>query len=492
VTSEGGTRAGDGGPPTGGAWPAAGGWPSADEARSPAAGATTDPITVEPAAPYAAGNATLGERAISINPDDARLLRRTRLRLVMWSGGITLVVLVLLGTALFAAVRASLENDSIAQLRQRATVVGRVYGQLPADTDPSGSPELRASFGGGNSGTVWLIVRPDNAVFAQRTTLDIPGLPIASGVNAVRSGSQEDIRSTMLGDVPVRVLTEPVTVAGATYVIQVVGDRTAEAKTLALLLGILGIGGLLALALAVGGGWIYAERALVPIRESLRRQREFAADASHELRTPLAVIRGNLEYLGRHPDSKVAEMLPAVDDMTAEVDDLTRLVEDLLLLARADSGAIEVALEPVDLADIATTALGALAPLAEERSVHLNLDALPAAVSGDPGRLRQVVTILVDNAIRHSPAGGHVFVGVTPVGREALLRVDDEGPGIRDEDRPHLFERFWRASDAPTGGVGLGLSIAAWIVNRHRGTIDGAMRPDGAGARFEVHLPLAG
>ena len=476
--SEAGTGAGDGGPPRGGGWPAMDGL------------APTEPVGVESA--HTSTEAMLGERAITVNSDDARLLRRTRIRLVLWSGGITLVVLVLLGTALFAAVRASLENDSIAQLRGRAALVGHVYGQLPADADPSGSPELRASFGGGNSGTVWLVVRPDNLVFAQRTTLDIPGLPIGAGVNAVRSGSQEDIRSTMLGDVPVRVLSEPVTVGGATFVIQVVGDRTAEAKTLALLLGVLGIGGLLALALAVGGGWLYAERALVPIRESLRRQREFAADASHELRTPLAVIRGNLEYLGRHPDAKVAEMRPAVDDMTAEVDDLTRLVEDLLLLARADSGAIEVAHEPVDLADIAATALGALAPLAEERSVRLNLDALPASVAGDPGRLRQVVTILVDNAIRHSPPGGDVFVGVAPVGREALLRVDDEGPGIRDEDRPHLFERFWRASDAPTGGVGLGLSIAAWIVNRHHGTIDGAMRPDGAGARFEVRLPLAG
>ena len=435
----------------------------------------------------------LGERAIVINADDSRLLRRTRIRLVMWSGGITLAVLVLLGVTLFATVRTSLEGDSIAQLQERADAASRILGQLPAGGDASGSSELRFGlFGGGNSGTIPLIVRPDNVVLAQsRSVVTDMGLPVEAGVTAARSGSV-DIRSTMLGDVPVRVLSEPIPVNGATWVVQVVGDRSAEAKTLSLLLGVLGIGGLLALGFAVGGGWLYAERALVPIRESIRRQREFAADASHELRTPLAVLRGNLEYLGRHPDATVAELRPAVDDMTAEVDDLTRLVDDLLLLARADSGAIEVAHEPVDLADIATGALGAVTSLAEARSVRLNLDALPAAVSGDSGRLRQVVTILVDNAIRHSPPGGDVFFGVAPVGREALLRVDDEGPGVREEDRAHLFERFWRASDAPTGGVGLGLSIAAWIVGRHHGTIDGATRPDGRGARFEVRLPLAG
>jgi signal transduction histidine kinase len=461
------------------------------------AGATADTaLTPEPASGSVEGEQAspvpMGGDALLRDGDDARLLRRTRIRLVMWSGGITLAVLLLLGATLFAAVRATLEGDSVAQLRDRADAIGRMLGQLPANADVSGSPELRtAQFG---SVTVPVIVGPDGAVYAARSiagAVATLGLPVEAGVTAARVSGSIDVRSTTVGGVPVRVLSEPVTRDGATFVVQVVGDRTVESQTLASLLFVLGIGGFLALAFAVGGGWLYAERALVPIRESLRRQRAFAADASHELRTPLAVIRGNLEYLERHPDARVAELQPAMDDMTAEVDELTRLVDDLLLLARADSGVIEMAREPLDLADVATTALGALAPVAEARSVRLTLDAQPASVVGDPGRLRQVVTILVDNAIRHSPPGGEVFVGVAPVGKEALLRVDDEGPGIREEDRAHLFERFWRASDAPTGGVGLGLSIAAWLVGRHHGSIDGASRPDGRGARFEVRLPLA-
>jgi two-component system, OmpR family, sensor histidine kinase CiaH len=472
--------------------------PAGSRLTQPGAQAASDGMAATTSDPTASGTvedrtepawADPSERLISVNADDAHLLRRTRLRLVLWSGGITLTVLLLLGVTVWAAVRTSLESDSVAQLRQRADVIGRIVGRLPAETGTADTPEFRPGFGGANAATIALVVQPDGVVIASATATDL-GLPDAAGVEAARSGAV-DIRSTSLGAVPVRVLSEPVERGGATFVVQVVGDRTAEVRTLGSLVGVLAIGGLLALAFAIGGGWLYAERALVPIRESIRRQRAFAADASHELRTPLAVVRGNLEYLGRHPDARVGDLRPALDDMTSEVDDLTRLVDDLLLLARADSGAIDIARERLDLAEVATAALGSLAPLAHERSVQLNLDAEPAGVRGDQARLRQVVTILVDNAIRHSPSGGRIFVGVAPVGRDALLRVDDEGPGIREADRPHLFERFWRAPDAPSGGVGLGLSIAAWIVGRHGGSIDGANRPDGPGARFEVRLPLA-
>ena len=119
------------------------------------------------------------------------------------------------------------------------------------------------------------------------------------------------------------------------------------------------------------------------------------------------------------------------------------------------------------------------------------LDATPATLEGDPVRLRQLVTILADNAIRHSPPGTAVQVAVAVSGRQAELTVDDAGPGVRPEDRAHIFERFWRAADAPPGGVGLGLAIASWIVRRHGGTITVDSSP-AEGARFDVLLPLAG
>jgi signal transduction histidine kinase len=170
---------------------------------------------------------------------------------------------------------------------------------------------------------------------------------------------------------------------------------------------------------------------------------------------------------------------------------LTALVEDLLLLARSDSGAITLTRVPVDLGDVAADGAGALVKTAASRAVHLGLDPEPAMVDGDQARLRQLVVILVDNAIRHTPRGGNVRVRIRADSREAVLEVDDDGPGIRPEDMPHVFERFWRAPGAAAGGTGLGLAIAKSIVDLHDGRITVSNRPDG-GARFEVRLPASG
>jgi signal transduction histidine kinase len=224
-------------------------------------------------------------------------------------------------------------------------------------------------------------------------------------------------------------------------------------------------------------------------REALRRQREFAADASHELRTPLTVIRASVDDLERHPRKSVATVGNALADIRDEVDHLTTMVDDLLLLARSDSGAVELERVPLDLGDVASSGASALSRLAADRDVSLVVDPIPAEVAGDPGRLRQVVGILVDNAIRHAPPGSRVDVRVRTDASHAVLVVEDEGAGIRPEDLPRVFDRFYRAAGAPGGGTGLGLAIAAWIVERHGGRIAAANR-EPSGARFTVRLPL--
>ena len=250
--------------------------------------------------------------------------------------------------------------------------------------------------------------------------------------------------------------------------------------------------------MSFGFGTVYARRAMVPIRESLanqrtalRRQREFAADASHELRTPLTVIRSSVEHLARHRDATVGSVGSALEDIDDEVRHMTSIVEDLLLLARSDSGAVALEHVPVDLGDVAADGASAMGKPATDRGVRVEVDPQPAVVAGDPARLRQLVMILVDNAIRHSPIDGRVGVAVRAVGSGASLVVEDDGPGIRPEDLPHVFERFYRAPGAPGGGTGLGLAIAAWIVDRHGGRIAVANRAEG-GARFVVDLPAAG
>ncbi len=331
------------------------------------------------------------------------------------------------------------------------------------------------------------------------------GLPIQGGVDAVKAApGTTDIRTATLTlpaptpvTVPVRVMTVSVTAQqdGNTYYIQVLQDRSTEVETLQALLTVLLVGGVIVVAVAVVFGWLYAQRALVPIRDSfgaqrtaLRRQREFAADASHELRTPLTVIRSSLEHVFRHEDRTVSESREALDDIDAEVSHLTAMVDDLLLLARSDSGAVALERMPMDLGDVAFDAASALGRMAAARDVHVQVDPEPAMLEGDPARLRQLVTILVDNAVRHSPRGGSVTVTVRSSGALAWIEVADEGPGLREEDMAHVFDRFWRAPGAPTGGTGLGLAIARWIVERHGGRIGVANR-EPHGAVFRAELP---
>jgi signal transduction histidine kinase len=434
---------------------------------------------------------------------DARMVRGVRWRLVLFSGGATLAVLLLLGVAIYTAVGDSLADASVTRMSRRAEEIG---GYLAA---PGRRLPRFDMFVGSDSGTFAYVVDPsdDSVVQAPGFVLEgqVPEVPDVDAVHAA-ADTGRDVRNRTLQaivrgvtiDFPARILSRGVATETGLRVVQVVQDRTAEVETLDSLLQVLLLGGLLALVAASILGAAYATRALVPIRSSLsaqrdalRRQREFAADASHELRTPLTIVRSSVEDLRLHPDEPVSEVGQALDDIDAEVGNMTALVEDLLLLARSDSGALDLVSQPVELGDVASDAASAMAVPAGERGVRIEVDPEPVMVMGDPLRLRQVVTILVDNAVRHSPSGRAVSVRVRREDTTARLQVTDEGPGIRPADLPHVFDRFWRAPGSPSGGTGLGLAIAATIVTRSGGRIAAGSR-DGGGAVFTVELPLSG
>jgi signal transduction histidine kinase len=450
--------------------------------------------------------------ADEVTPDEARLLRRVQVQLTLWSGGVTLALLLALGGVLYLAVDRSLSSSGTAEL---VTQANAITGTRP---DPNSDlPSGGFTFGGPGSGLFMMVLDAQGDPVGPGPGgpgFRIPnGLPVGASIEAVRASGKRDIRETTIpigstftgpGGVtvrtaatPIRVLTDPVTFRGQQFYLQIIGDRSAEERTLRVLVLVLLVGGAIALIIASGVGAAYATRALVPIRrslasqrEALRRQREFAADASHELRTPLTVIRASVDDLERHKREPVAGVGTALADIRDEVDHMTGMVEDLLLLARSDSGAIELESVPLDLGDVGSAGASGLARPAADRGVEVVVDPVPAEVTGDPARLRQLVGILVDNAIRHAPTGSRVDVRVRTDGPDAVLEVDDTGPGIRPEDLPHLFDRFYRAPGAPGGGTGLGLAIAAWIVERHGGRI-GAANREGGGARFTVRLPLA-
>ena len=249
-----------------------------------------------------------------------------------------------------------------------------------------------------------------------------------------------------------------------------VGQNLAqEENALNWLLLVLLAGGGVGLLLSLGGAWFLAGRSLVPIEQAFRRQQEFVGDASHELRTPLTVLRSATDLLSQHRAEPLAANGELFDDIRLEIERLERLARDLLTLARSDQGELELAVAPVDLGALAADVVRRTAPLADQRGVALSAPPTDAELIAevDPDRLQQVILILLDNAIKHTPPGGKVTVETHQQGSEALLVVADTGSGIAPEHLPRIFDRFYRADLARSRaerGTGLGLAIARMLV----------------------------
>ncbi len=260
--------------------------------------------------------------------------------------------------------------------------------------------------------------------------------------------------------------------------------------TLALQIGAIDLG---VLVLAALGAYVLAGRTLRPIEEVMQRQERFAVAASHELRTPLTVLQGTLEVAAlreRTPE----EYRAAIGGAARVAARMGALITDLLALARVQSDQEALSQEPLDLGTLARAAAEDLRPLAQRKGQTLEA-ALgePLPVRGDPLKLRQAVTNLLDNAITYTPEGGTIRLEGRRGRGRAVIAVRDSGPGIAPRHLPHLFEPFYRADAARGGGgghAGLGLALADWIVRAHGGRL--AVESHlGAGTVFTLSLPLS-
>ena len=229
-------------------------------------------------------------------------------------------------------------------------------------------------------------------------------------------------------------------------------------------------------------------------QQMIQAQREFVADASHELRTPLTSVLANLELLEarferRGSDAEEAEIVAGALGSSRR---MRRLVSDLLLLARADAGRAGPRRE-CDLTAIAFAALAEARPVAPGHDLLFDSDGA-VAVEGDPDDLHRLVLNLLENAIRHTPAGSTVTLSVAATGADAVVEVCDDGPGLPEDAGDQIFSRFVRG-DGPAdltadSGTGLGLAIVKAVAGAHRGDVAAGRSPAG-GARFTVTLPLA-
>lgn len=230
---------------------------------------------------------------------------------------------------------------------------------------------------------------------------------------------------------------------------------------------------------------------LARIDRRYQAQVRFTSDASHELRTPISVIQGYANLLNRWGKDDPQIRQEAIDAICQEADAMANLVEQLLFLVRGDNETQKVTFEDIDLTALVTA-------VAKETDLVDDTHLVEAQVAegvrcvADAAMIKECLRVLCDNALKYTPEGGSVTIGLKVQEGWAHISVTDTGVGISEEDLPHVFDRFYRAEESrsrSTGGTGLGLAIAAWIAARHAGRIDVTSRP-GLGSRFTLVFPL--
>ena len=447
-----------------------------------------------------------------------------RWRIAITTAGLTLVILVGFALVLGQVVGNRIRSDFRQELHSAAAA-------LAAETRVASDPVLGPVI---QSPPLRAFAMPDDAVVR---VVDSSGRPLASTAGAPDLGPPS-VRVRQADSLT--VATEPIPASEPQqYFVQYARPDEGVDETVARLWLFLGAGVLGGALLALLAGLAVADRAMRPIasltalareitstrdpskripvpaaddeigelartmdgmlealdearserEQALERQREFVADASHELRTPLTSVQANLELLQAEADA--AEDGHAVDSALSSTKRMSRLVSDLLLLARADAGR-RAARTGVDLSEIAADALEEVRAIAGERPIESDL-AGPLPVQGNPDELHRLILNLLENAVRHTPAGARVELRLHEADGEAVLEVSDDGPGLPSGLEGQVFDRFVRgegpSDTAGAAGSGLGLAIVRAVAESHGGSVTAGRSPSG-GARFEVRLPL--
>jgi heavy metal sensor kinase len=452
-----------------------------------------------------------------------------RTRLTLWYTGILAISLILLGAIVFAVFATNLVAGLDSTLRDTADrVISAARVRSLFDIRVITLPELDV-FG---SNVYIEVIDLDEQIARKSANLQSFSQALdPTGLQRTKNAHQPIIRNVQTGGAHLRVLTLPLLVNDEPVGYLQVGTlQDPVDNALRQLLLVLVVGGVVAILVSAVVGRLLAAQALRPIdnitRTALaisraddldkrisrvgpqdevgrlattfnimldrleglfRAQQRFIADISHELRTPLTTIRGNVDLLRRMNNVDK----PSLDAIQAETERMTRMVGDLLLLAQADAG-LPIRRERVELDTLMLEVFRQARLLNDGIEISISEED-QATILGDCDRIKQLLINLVDNAIKYTPQGGKVVLGLRRADGWAALTITDSGIGIPPQDLAHIFERFYRVDKARSraaGGAGLGLSIVQWIVQAHGGRIDVQSEP-GKGTTFTVWLPLA-
>lgn len=446
-------------------------------------------------------------------------------RLTMWYAAVFAVSLLLLGAGMWFAVQQGLYHAIDESLRDRAEGI-RIF--IEDHKTRLLRDEVKEEFRA--HGDLFQVVDEDGHWVHQAEALHGSNAPSVEGLDMDPRFDNVTANGT-----PLRFLSTNIGIDGHIYTVQVAAPVRDLQQGLRDALWLLFPMFPVVLLIASAGGYWLSRRALAPVDEitetarsitadhlsqrlavpptgdelqrlsetlnemiarlesAFRKIGRFTADASHELRTPLAVMRTTAEVALRGTERN-GEHREALEQIVAEIERTSHVVDNLLFIANADSGHGRLSKKPVDLAEAVSEACAQGAVLARAKGIelHVRLPDKPVCVTGDAHALRRLFLILLDNAVKYTPAGGSCEVSFVENDGFVVGAVRDTGIGIPGDDLPHIFDRFYRVDRARTrqqGGTGLGLAIGQWIAEAHNGTISVESVLD-HGSRFEVRLPL--
>ncbi len=409
-------------------------------------------------------------------------LSRIRLRLTLGYVGIFALIFLLVGVVAVVGFWRELVSQQDVLLTQEARNTAR---NILEDNE-------RALLATEYEEYSWVALDLDGRVLDQNSSAESLGLP--SSELAERTLREDEPVSATIEGQPgsVRAVGIPFYDDSGELIgaIQYATSLQAVRQTLnqlVLVLLPLGLGGL---GLAAIGGSYMAGRAVQPVQNAFEKQRAFIADASHELKTPVTLMRADAEVLFR--GLKNSDDRELAEDIIGESERISEILSNLLTMARLDAGALDVSLQPFDLSTVLMETAERFRARSASEAIQLETQVpgkLP--VRGDPVTTGQILSALLDNALRFTPSGGHVSLTSGLQDGWVEVVVKDTGPGIDPEHLPRIFDRFYRASvgrSRETGGTGLGLSIACGLARAQNGDLTAENAKDG-GAVFRLKLP---
>ena len=414
-------------------------------------------------------------------------LVRLRLRLTIWYVATFGLIILLLGGGLFAVISHQLSQQLDYSLKSATLELVR-------------AARIREMEAAGARGRVIDAVDELNIPDRILYLLDIEGTPIkpAKVDNWIRQAAKDagrvgqiTIQHGLPEDKTLRLHALRFKLASGSQLVAVaVADQVELEDRYADLITAFVVIAFAALFLVAAGGFFLVRKSTAPIERSIEFMRRFMADAAHELRTPITILRTRAEIALQQP-REAANYVSALRGVEAEARRLGGIVDSLLVLARADAGEQQIDTARIFLDDIAVDAAGAAQIVARQKNVQVTVDQFEEApVEGDPTLIRQLIMIVLDNAVKFTDAGGQVHVRVSMHEGAPTFAVEDTGIGIKQEELPRVFQRFFRGETARsrTDGAGLGLSIASWIAREHGADISLSSEP-GKGTKVVVTFP---